>query len=327
MFGQKSSSRRSQKSMASVTGSKSIPPEDARRLISAHDGNVALLYIWQSLNGHFDDEAAARDLCMTAGEIAAAREKLERLFSPSYKGADQLSETPASLEKKASPSDNKPPQYGLSDVRVVLESANDFKGVVEEATRILGRTLSTPDISTLLAIYDHLGIPAEVMMELINYCHEISLERFGPSKRVSVSTIYREACRWADEGIVTFEIAEDYIAAQKEISSRLSRIATVLNLDARRITDTPLKYIRSWITMGFDDETIAEAYDRTFTNTGSLSWKYMDAILNKWHNAGIHSLKQIRDKEHKGPKTHTTKSSSVDRDAVAAILNDSKNKD
>ena len=270
--------------MASVTGSKSIPPEDARRLISAHDGNVALLYIWQSVNGHFDAEAAAGDLCMTAGEVSAAREKLERLFSASVPGTDHLPETPAAPEKKVSPADNKPPQYGLTDVRVVLESAPDFKGVVEEATRILGRTLSTPDISTLLAVYDHLGIPAEVMMELINYCHEISLERFGPSKRVSVSSIYKEACRWADEGIMTFETAEEYIADQRELNSRLSRVASVLNLDARRITDTPLRYMRSWITMGFDDEAIAEAYDRTFTNTGSLSWKYMDAILNKWHN-------------------------------------------
>ena len=85
--------------MASVTRNNSIPPEDARRLISAHDGNVALLYIWQSVNGHFDAEAAAGDLCMTAGEVSAAREKLERLFSASVPGTDRLPETPAAPEK------------------------------------------------------------------------------------------------------------------------------------------------------------------------------------------------------------------------------------
>ncbi|MBQ6372124.1 MAG: DnaD domain protein [Oscillospiraceae bacterium] len=311
--------------MAAVIGSNSIPEEDARRLISAHNGNVALLYVWQSLNGHFDAEAAARDLCMTSGEISDARERLERLFSSVSSEEGRSS----AAEKKAGPTESEPPQYGTDDVKIILESAADFKSVVEEAARILGRSLSTPDIATLLAIYDHLGVPAEVMMELINYCHESSRERFGPSKRVSVNYIYKEACRWADEGILSFEAAEDYIARQKELSTRLAQVTAMLNLDPRHITDTPLKYIRSWISLGFDDQSIAEAYDRTFTNTGNLSWKYMDAILNKWHIAGLHTIDQIKSKDVRKGQTRpgARKTGGVDKDAVAAFLNDSKNKD
>lgn len=307
-------------------GSNSIPPEDARRLIAAHDGNIALLYIWQSVNGRFNAEDAARDLCMTAGEVSVAKEKLDRLFSS---GVPAAAQDPVPDEKKVSLPETKPPSYPPEDVRTVLDSAPDFKSVVDEAARTLGRPLSTLDISTLLAIYDHLGMPAEVMMELIHYCHEVSRERFGPSRRLSFSSIYKEAARWAEEGILSFEAAETYIADQKQLRGRIAQVASVLNLDAARLTDTPVKYIRSWVAMGFEDPAISEAYDRTFSNTGKLQWSYMDVILKKWHSAGLHSIREIRENDpRRGQKnTQAPKGSSVDIKAVADLLNDSKNKE
>lgn len=47
----------------------SIPRSTADKLIAAHDGDVALLYIWLDLNGEFDADRAARELCRTEAEI------------------------------------------------------------------------------------------------------------------------------------------------------------------------------------------------------------------------------------------------------------------
>ena len=46
----------------------SIPRSTADKLIAAHDGDVALLYIWLDLNGGFDADRAARELCRTEAE-------------------------------------------------------------------------------------------------------------------------------------------------------------------------------------------------------------------------------------------------------------------
>ena len=307
--------------MTAVSSSNSIPPEDARRLISAHDGSVALLYIWQSVNGRFDAESAARDLCMTAGEVASAKEKLDRLFAAA---------SPAEVrgEMHPAPEAEKPPQYSTQDVKTILESGGDFKSAVEETARILGRPLSTTDIATLLRIYDWLGMPIEVMMELINYCSELSRERFGASRRLSLREIYSEASRWASEGILSFEAAEKHIHEQKRFRTRTAEIAAVLKLDAARITATPLRNIESWIAMGFDNESIAEAYDRTFTNTGSLSWKYMDTILQRWHAAGLHTIEKINEAEPRKGKAVRQPSNGrgVNTNAVKELFNDSKNK-
>ena len=59
-----------------------LSPSDnsiADALIAAHDGDVALLYIYLRRRGGDDLERAARELCRTMGEIRAAREKLQRM--------------------------------------------------------------------------------------------------------------------------------------------------------------------------------------------------------------------------------------------------------
>lgn len=310
--------------MSSSTVHNPIPPEDARRLISAHDGNVALLYIWQSVNGRFDAEAAARDLCMTAGAVSEAKEKLDRLFSSPSSG--KVSSASDFAEKHSSVSDD-PPQYGKESVKTILASNDEFKSVVEEATRLLGRPLPPSDLSMLLGIYDHLGMPAEVMMELINYCSEVSNERYGTSRRLPVSAIYREASRWAEEGVLSFEKAERYIEEQKRLKSRTSQIAALLKLDTAHITATPLKYLESWAAMGFDDPSILEAYDRTFTKTGALSWKYMDTIMKTWHTAGMHSIKDINEKDsHRKAPVQQTSGRGVNKQAVKDLIGESKAK-
>ena len=55
------------------------------------------------------------------------------------------------------------------------------------------------------------------------------------------------------------------------------------------------KYISSWVEMGFDDDAIALAYERTVRKKGSLVWPYMNSILKSWHQKGLHTLQQIKE--------------------------------
>ena len=46
--------------------------------------------------------------------------------------------------------------------------------------------------------------------------------------------------------------------------------------------------------MGFADDALTMAYERTCLNTGGLSWAYMNKILQRWHEAGFHTAADIR---------------------------------
>ena len=282
--------------MAAGNAQNRIPEDDARRLISAHDGNVALLYVWHSIHTSFDAEQAAADLCLTSREVQSAKEKLDRLFSSAPPRSPSTS-VPQMVPEGA-------PHYSDSDIRRMLQNGREFQTIVGETTRIIGHTLSTPDLEILLGIYDHLALPPEVIMELINYCAERNLEKFGPSRRLSVRAIQKEAYRWSEEEILSFEAAENYINRQRTLRKDVAELAEVLRLQRDNLTATQEKYILSWIELGFESAAVAEAYDRTVVNTGKLSWPYLDKILQAWHGNGLHTIREIleKDSRHTSPK-------------------------
>ena len=70
-----------------------------------------------------------------------------------------------------------------------------------------------------------------------------------------------------------------------------------MGIRGRALTPTESKYVASWLDMGFDNEAILIAYDRTVTNTGSLKWSYMNKILLSWHEKGIHTEAEILEKD------------------------------
>ena len=62
-----------------TTEKSNISASVADRLIAAHDGDAALLYIYLARNPAADLDRAAHDLCRTMREVADAEEKLRRM--------------------------------------------------------------------------------------------------------------------------------------------------------------------------------------------------------------------------------------------------------
>ena len=56
-----------------------ITNKDCDKLLRAHDGDCALLFLWHAATGSSDLEQAAGDLCMTLSQVRDASEKLGRM--------------------------------------------------------------------------------------------------------------------------------------------------------------------------------------------------------------------------------------------------------
>ena len=87
----------------------------ADRLIAAHDGDVALLYIYRQHTGCPDLERAARDLCRTMQELRAAQEKLVRLGLWAEDDASAPSGNGGKAPRYLPPADELP-QYTAQDI-------------------------------------------------------------------------------------------------------------------------------------------------------------------------------------------------------------------
>lgn len=277
-----------------------IPASEAGQIIGAHDGDVALLWLCLKSAPGTTVEDAARRLCRTKAEMEAALEKLQRMGLEKRQAAPVPTETettpgPVQAEPpviKMPPADELP-QYASRDL--VARSREDprFEALVYEAKRALGHALSTTDLKKLFGLYDYLALPPEIIMMLLNYCIKTSRDGNPPS----MSRIEKEGYVWANREILTLEQAEEYITNAERAREDTGRMARLLGITGRNLSPTEKKYIGAWLELGFDDELIEIALDRTVTNTGALKWGYMNSILQSWHKKGVHTPADVRDKD------------------------------
>lgn len=275
-----------------------ITNKDAEALLRAHDGDCALLYLWHCLTGSHDHEQAAADLCMTLAQVQNASEKLGRMKlsdapvpSPEA-GRQSVPSAPTQAEEIPLPADELP-EYTSAEIEACSSSDSGFKAVLDATRQILGKQLTRHDMSRMLGIYNHLGLSAEVIYVLLHYCADLYRGPEGAARKPTIRVIEREAFSWANQEIHTSEEAETYVETQKALHSRLNSIKTALEIYDRKLIPSEEAYFSSWLALGFDTDAIRLAYERTVKNTGKRALPYMNKILVKWDEAGLHTVTEI----------------------------------
>ncbi|MCL2343861.1 MAG: DnaD domain protein [Firmicutes bacterium] len=266
-----------------ITGARSeaVPLAALDRLLSEADGALCLLYLYiLRAGGALDAGSAARTLRMTDAEVRKAAQRLADL------------ELIAPL-RKTLPSAPELPEYDALEVAGRGGQDPGFRAILEETQRIFGRMLGTSELKQLFGVYDHLKLPPEVMLMLINQCVSDYREKFGEGRLPSLRSIEKEGFLWADLEILTLEQAEAHVRRRKQANSDLGRLRRALGLQGRELSATEKKYAESWLALGFLVESLELAYDRTVLKTGALKWGYMNSIIQSWHEKGLHTPEEI----------------------------------
>ena len=163
-----------------------------------------------------------------------------------------------------------------------------------DATRqILGKQLTRHDMSRMLGIYNHLGLSAEVIYVLLHYCADRYRGPEGAARKPTIRAIEREAFLWANKELNSPEEAEAYVEEQKQLHSSLNSVKTALEIYDRKLIPSEEAYFTSWLEMGFSVDVIRLAYERTVKNTGKRALPYMNKILAKWNESGLHTIEEI----------------------------------
>ena len=281
---------------------KLISPRAADLIIGLRDGDAALLYLYLCRRGVEDRDRIARELYLPKQRLSEAMERLEMLgLLPLAESVPVSPESAVSTKPPAKapslPERSDLPDYTAEEVRSRKENDSAFSALISEAQLIMGRPLSTPDLIKLLGIYDHLDLPPEVVMELMNFVAELYRWKYGERRRPSARAFELEARVWAERGITDFESAERYIRLARERRSQEGDIKASMKIVDRDFTDTERRYVEQWLNWGFSADAIALAYDKTVTNTRKFSPAYMNKILMSWNEKGLHSLAEIREKD------------------------------
>ena len=250
----------------------------ADRLVRLDNGDAALLYIYLLRHGDphgLNWNPDRLDAALTAlGTVGMAPKLAPR------------ADVPAPVQEA--------PEYRTEDVAVLLEDrSSGFAVVCDEVERRLQKKLNIVELKTLLTLYDHLALPTEVILTLVGWCCEEQERKYGPGRKPFMSQIKKEGFVWARKGVDTIERADAHITRLTQLRSRESEVLRLLDISPRPLVEREKTYIAAWDEMGFDNETIRMAYERTVLKKQSMDWTYMNGILRRWHEKGLHTAAAI----------------------------------
>jgi len=282
-----------------------ISQPDVRKLLSAANPDAALLYIY--LHSGNPVSNASVDLQLSESRLSCASAVLRQLGLWAE-------------EKRVHIAPGERPSYSETDVLDAMDRDTSFRSLYGEIQRLLGRSLNTEELKILLGFVRYLGMTPDVISVLVCYCKDRARQK-GSLRNPSLRTIEKEAYAWAERGIDTVEEAAAFIQTQNVRYSRIGRLMQVLQIRGRSLTAAEERYASSWLDMGFDESAISMAYERTCLNTGGLNWAYMNKILQRWHEAGLHNADQIKNGDQKSiPKGASGQLGAAELEAIQKVL-------
>lgn len=255
----------------------------ADRLLRLDNGDAALLYLYLLRHDNLDR------LNWPQARLDAALSALDSQgLAPQMAPRSDVPEQPLP-----------PPEYQMEEISVALaDRENAFSALCDEVDRKLGKKLNTNELKALFTLYDHLALPMEVILMLVNWCCDEMERKYGTGRKPFMSLIKKEGFVWKRKGIDTIEQAEAYIQRLTQLRSRESEVLRLLDIPVRPLVPAERNYIAAWDDMGFNDECIRMAYERTVLKKQAMDWRYMNAILRRWHEKGLHTAAAIHAADH-----------------------------
>ena len=281
-----------------------IEQDQLRKLLLSESADAAFLYLYMAAGNPV--EQAQTDLHLSANQLSCATALLRQL--------GLYNETKTTFVPGERPS------YTENDVLQAVNSDMDFKAIYGEVQQLLGKTLNTEELKILLGFNRYLGLPGEVVSVLVSWCKERARQQ-GRVRPPSLRSIEKEAYFWAEQGIDTLEEAAAFIRTRNLKQSRTEKLKELLQIRGRSLTPGEQRYADGWLEMGFDNAVLAEAYDRTCVNTGGMNWAYMNKILTRWHEAGLHTLEALKNGDRKAvPMGATGQLGQAELEAIQRLL-------
>jgi len=168
------------------------------------------------------------------------------------------------------------PEKKPADV-TALQEDEDFAALLYCLQRYLGRVFSQSELDSAAYMYDSLKMPPELIEYLVEMC-----VRRGKTSMRYIEAIARD---WHAKGVDTVEQARE---TQQVYSQNVWGVMKAFGQNDRRPAQEELRYIDKWFTeQQFSLPLVEEAISRTMNAIQKPSFRYADAILDKWHREGV----------------------------------------
>ena len=177
---------------------------------------------------------------------------------------------------------------GMGIERVCGENPT-LKTTIEKCQTFFGKVFGTSESGVFVYLYDHLRLDCEYILLLASYC-----KRTGHD---SVRYFEKTALSLFDRGIDTVGKLEKYFMDENRRGELEGIVRRLYGMGARALTSTEKEYLRVWSSeWDTSEELIEAAYEEMMKNLPAPKMSYENKILKKWHDAGVKTVAEAKEK-------------------------------
>ncbi len=294
-----------------------------KHLKFADENKLKALLLLVSQGGACDKNDIAKLLSLDADEAAECLDFWvgEGILKNAEDTAAQA-EASAQADKKAYevlPVPNLTPK----DIVRICSENEEIRGLLITAETILMSTLSNSMKSNLVNMVNYYGLPASVVVTLLNYYKS---ER-DAGKNITTRNLNLMAKQWADDGVKTLDEASKKLQELSSCEELWSEVITLCGFDYRKPTSAQIKMLARWRD-DFDKEMIFFSCNtmKKYTEEDKQSLKIVDNILKDWKRKGFKTPADVKaqpkKEDRKGDKLKRKPSFDIDEIKKKAELND-----
>ena len=160
--------------------------------------------------------------------------------------------------------------------------------LLREAQLKFGRNLKTNETTTLVWIYDDLGLDVSVIL----YILELSLSQ----KTANIRFIESLAVDWVNRGITTIEQAEEENKRRAQVNSSWNIVCSAFGIEKRKPSKKEEDFAYKWICeWQLPKELLEEAYEENVNTKSKFTFAYTAKIIENWYNSGIKTVKALEE--------------------------------
>jgi DnaD/phage-associated family protein len=174
-----------------------------------------------------------------------------------------------------------------------------IKEMFEVIEKLIGRPLSSKEVSTYLNFIEDFNFTPEVITLLVEYC--------SARRKTDIRYIEKVALGWHDAGIKSIEDAQRHIAKHEDKWNRYREILTFIGMKDADISKPQEDMLEKWVfKYNFPNDVILEACRICVMRINEANFSYIDAILSAWAKSGVKTIKDIKKVDGKGNKSKKT---------------------
>lgn len=266
-----------------------------------------LLYIMRNMSVNPDNAeiAAAAGLSEYEVEEALLYWAGAGILLPDGRSAEKAEIKAPAVKQNAKPDRADVARRGAEDEKI--------RYLLTETQMKLGRNLKSNESSTLVWLYDDLGLDVSLILMIVQYAAAHGKPRIG--------FIESTATDWVNRGIDTIAEADRELNKMAMSEQAWDIVCSSFGLEKRKPSKNELKLSLMWTDeWKMSREMLTAAYNACVDSISKFDMKYVSKILENWHEKGYKTPDDIEEKK-KNDNTESESFATYDLDLFEKMIN------